>query len=130
MDAFYIFYDKYQLIQGAEIPEYIRETDCKLTLYTNCRNTENIAQTATAPLTKLKNKKVLRNNIDGEKSTFYISSDLQTSRAEYFLWLCRDAHPKKNRWLVPTPALFVARAKDRCRLKPLAAPRTASTPQQ
>jgi len=75
--TFYIFYDKYQLIQGAEIPEYIREADCKLTLYTNCRNTENIAQTATAPLTKFKNKKVLRNNIDGEKSTIYISSDKQ-----------------------------------------------------
>ena len=41
--SFYIFYDKLQLVQSQTIPQYISDADCKLTLYRNCRNTENIA---------------------------------------------------------------------------------------
>lgn len=41
--GFYLFYDKNQMIQSDEVPQYIKEADCKLTLYRNCRNTENIA---------------------------------------------------------------------------------------
>lgn len=48
--SFYIFYDKLQMVQSASIPRYINEADCKLTLYRNCRNTENIAKTSLAPL--------------------------------------------------------------------------------
>lgn len=44
--SFYIFYDKLQMIQSRQIPAVIKEADCKLTLYKNCRNTENIAQTS------------------------------------------------------------------------------------
>jgi hypothetical protein len=44
--SFYMFYDSLQLVQGKRIPEYIRDADCKLTLYKNCRNTENIAETS------------------------------------------------------------------------------------
>lgn len=73
--SFYLFYDKYQLVQGEDVPNYIKNADCKVTLYINCRNTENIAQTATKPLGELKNKKVLRNNISGDKPVFYISND-------------------------------------------------------
>lgn len=54
--TFYIFYDKLQLIQGDKIPKYIAESDCKLTLYRNCRNTENIAITSMRPLTEHKPK--------------------------------------------------------------------------
>lgn len=50
--SFYIFYDKLQLIQGHHIPQYISDADCKLTLYRNCRNTENIATTSLKPLTE------------------------------------------------------------------------------
>ena len=49
--SFYIFYDKHQLVQGSVLPEYITEADCKLTLYKNCRNTENIAVTSLRPIT-------------------------------------------------------------------------------
>lgn len=52
--TFYIFYDKLQLVQGKQIPKYISEADCKLTLYKNCRNTENIAITSMRPLTERK----------------------------------------------------------------------------
>lgn len=50
--SFYIFYDKLQLIQGHYIPQYISDADCKLTLYRNCRNTENIATTSLKPVTE------------------------------------------------------------------------------
>lgn len=44
--TFYLFYDKNQMIQSDNVPKYIEEADCKLTLYRNCRNTTNIAQTS------------------------------------------------------------------------------------
>lgn len=44
--TFYVFYDKLQLVQSKQVPKYIEDADCKLTLYRNCRNTENIATTS------------------------------------------------------------------------------------
>ena len=44
--TFYLFYDKNQMVQSRKAPKYIEESDCKLTLYRNCRNTENIALTS------------------------------------------------------------------------------------
>lgn len=40
--SFYVFYDERQLIQGVHLPELIRNADCKMTLYVNCRNTKSI----------------------------------------------------------------------------------------
>lgn len=54
--SFYIFYDKLQLVQSRKIPQYISDADCKLTLYRNCRNTENIATTSLAPITERRPK--------------------------------------------------------------------------
>lgn len=50
--TFYVFYDKLQLIQADRIPKYISDADCKLTLYKNCRNTENIAITSLKPISE------------------------------------------------------------------------------
>lgn len=50
--TFYVFYDRLQLIQSSSIPKYISDADCKLTLYKNCRNTENIALTSLKPITE------------------------------------------------------------------------------
>lgn len=44
--TFYVFYDKLQLVQSEDVPEYIKDADCKLTLYKNCRNTKRIAETS------------------------------------------------------------------------------------
>ena len=44
--TFYLFYDKNQMVQSKKAPKYIEEAECKLTLYKNCRNTENIALTS------------------------------------------------------------------------------------
>lgn len=47
-----MFYDRLQLVQSSHIPKYISEADCKLTLYRNCRNTENIAITSLKPISE------------------------------------------------------------------------------
>lgn len=44
--TFFLFYDKNQMVQSKKAPKYIEDADCKLTLYRNCRNTENIALTS------------------------------------------------------------------------------------
>lgn len=43
---FYIFYDRNQLVNSFKIPDYIVNSDCKITLYKNCRNTIKIADTS------------------------------------------------------------------------------------
>lgn len=65
--TFYVFYDKLQLVQGRAIPMYIQESDCKLTLYKNCRNTLNIAKTSLRPLGEERRKARVREDAcDGE----------------------------------------------------------------
>ena len=52
--SFYVFYDSLQFVQGDTVPDYILNSDCKLTLYKNCRNTENIATTSMKPIRQKK----------------------------------------------------------------------------
>lgn len=64
--TFYLFYDKYQMIQGGgnveyELPYCIENSDCRLTLHRNCRNTKEIARTSVTPLRDKKNKAVKAN---------------------------------------------------------------------
>ena len=73
--SFYIFYDKNQLIQGQKIPDYIADSDCKLTLYRNCRNTANIAKTSFRLLRNDKLPKLKENSIRGESPEMYIGTD-------------------------------------------------------
>lgn len=70
--TFYLFYDKNQLIQGNKIPEYISESDCKLTLYRNCRNTENIAITSMRLLGTEKKPKLNVGTIVGDLPEMYV----------------------------------------------------------
>ena len=61
--TFYLFYDKYQMIQGNnnisyKLPDCISNSDCRLTLHKNCRNTIEIAKTSTTPLKNNKGKSV------------------------------------------------------------------------
>lgn len=72
--TFYIFYDKWQLIQSADIPNYINNADCKLTLYRNCRNTENIALTSLKPITD-RSPKLCDGSIKGEPATIHFCSN-------------------------------------------------------
>ena len=62
-DVVYLFYDKYQTVQGgAEVeyclPDCIGNSDCKLTLHHNCRNTKEIARTSVTPLRDHKNRAI------------------------------------------------------------------------
>ena len=61
--TFYLFYDKYQMIQGDANKEYylpacIEDADCRLTLHCNCRNTKEIAKTSVTTLKDNKNKAI------------------------------------------------------------------------
>lgn len=75
--TFYLFYDKNQLVQGRQIPKYINEADCKLTLYRNCRNTENIAITSMRPLGKEKIPKMFKGAVAGDPTRIYISDKVE-----------------------------------------------------
>jgi hypothetical protein len=43
---FYIFYDRNQLVQRAVFPAWIVNSECRLTLSQNCRNTAEVARTS------------------------------------------------------------------------------------
>ncbi len=88
--TFYLFYDKNQMVQCKNIPQYILDADCKLTLYTNCRNTANIAKTSSKIISN-KNK-VLNNNIKSKKPIMYNSEDEQKQiiNLEMILQQCID----------------------------------------
>lgn len=64
--TFYLFYDKNQMVQSTIIPDYIKNADCKLTLYRNCRNTENIALTSLRFLGLEKSPKLYPDAVVGE----------------------------------------------------------------
>ena len=76
--TFYIFYDKLQLVQAEKIPEYIQDADCRLSLYKNCRNTENIAITSMRPIPNVKKPKLLDGALKGDSPKIYISEDAET----------------------------------------------------
>ena len=61
--TFYLFYDKYQMIQGGAgieycLPDCIQNSDCRLSLHHNCRNTKEIARTSVTPLKDNKNRAI------------------------------------------------------------------------
>ena len=75
--TFYLFYDKNQRIQSKKTPKYIEDADCKLTLYRNCRNTENIALTSLRLLGSNKGTKLYPDAVMGDlpEIGFYSSKE-------------------------------------------------------
>ncbi len=71
--TFYVFYDKLQLIQADKMPAFIQDADCKLTLYRNCRNTENIATTSLRPFSERK-PKLMHSSIKGVPAKLHFCS--------------------------------------------------------
>ena len=70
--SFFVFYDKNQLVNSRALPVYLQNVDSKLTLYRNCRNTKNVANTAysllpTAPV-------MFERAWDGEMTSFIFYS--------------------------------------------------------
>ena len=72
--SFYVFYDKLQLNQARKLPRYLADADCKLTLYRNCRNTENIAKTSLRPITE-RSPKLMENCIAGVPAKLHFCPD-------------------------------------------------------
>jgi DNA helicase IV len=84
--SFYIFYDKLQLVQSSQVPKYIEDADCKLTLYRNCRNTENIATTSLAPITE-RTPKLIDGCVKGAPAKLHFCADEAAVQAKLNLLL-------------------------------------------
>ena len=74
--SFYVFFDKLQLIQARRMPKFLEDADCRLTLYRNCRNTENIAKTSLRPITD-RNPKLMENCIIGVPAKLQFCADAE-----------------------------------------------------
>lgn len=72
--SFYVFFDSMQLVQGEKVPDYITGADCKLTLYKNCRNTENIATTSMKPI-RYKKPKLIDGCVKGTIPKMYFPQE-------------------------------------------------------
>ena len=72
--CFYIYYDRTQLIQANELPDILKDADCKLTLYRNCRNTKNIAQTSLSVISGSK-LQLKDSSIEGSRAAMHFCSE-------------------------------------------------------
>lgn len=64
---FFVFYDKNQLLTTQEVPEWIVNSECKLLLTKNCRNTYEIALTSYNVIDIPLSRKIMM--INGEQTT-------------------------------------------------------------
>ena len=99
--CFYVFHDRNQFVQGEEYPECVDQMECRLVLSRNCRNTHEIALTATRPI-DLPEKKLRMNpfmeQTEQPKPKLFFVQD-QAALQEYVLKLIRkysDAKYKKS----------------------------------
>ena len=77
--TFYLFYDRNQMVHGNAVPEYIKDADCKLTLYKNCRNTINIATTSLRLLGEKKNPQIMEGALVGDSPLIYMANGLEST---------------------------------------------------
>lgn len=77
--SFYLFYDELQLIQAKRMPSFIKNADCKLTLYRNCRNTENIALTSLTPIHTKRKLRLIEGAVKGVPTHISFNSDAESA---------------------------------------------------
>ena len=82
---FFVFYDKNQVVQTDEVPEWITNSECRLVLTKNCRNTYEIALTAYNVIDVELNQKIQMMN--GDKTTLNFVKGDPTSRLAKLLKL-------------------------------------------
>ncbi len=88
---FFAFYDKNQLLTTAEVPEWIRNSECKLLLTKNCRNTYEIAMTSYSIIDIALEKKVLM--VNGEQTTIsFVKGNFLVGLANLLRQLTGDEH--------------------------------------
>lgn len=84
-----IFYDKNQLLTTREVPEWIRDSECKLVLTKNCRNTYEIALTSYNVIDIELNQKIMM--INGDKpSISFVKGDPISKLKSLILFLTNE----------------------------------------
>ena len=78
--TFYLFYDKRQLVQSQNLPHFIEEAGCKLTLYANCRNSRRIAECSMRGLENKEDCEVMEGVDVGHTPQMLISEYIDTQR--------------------------------------------------
>ena len=78
--TFFVFYDSNQLIQAGEMPAYIVNADCRLTLYRNSRNTHCIAETSMKPLPDTRRIKLSDKCLEGEPPLFMFAETAEKAQ--------------------------------------------------
>ena len=66
---FYVFFDRYQLVQQRNNLDWLKSVECRLVLTTNCRNTKSIATTSNSVVRTDEIK--MRRTVDGVKPNFF-----------------------------------------------------------
>lgn len=88
---FFAFYDKNQLLTTKEVPEWIRNSECKLLLTKNCRNTYEIAMTSYNVIDITLDKKIMM--INGEQTSIsFIKGSHTLGMAKLLRQLTDDKH--------------------------------------
>ena len=88
---FFTFYDKNQLLTTKEVPEWIRNSECKLLLTKNCRNTYEIALTSYNVIDIEMDKKIMM--VSGEKTSIsFVKNDYNSHLARLLKHLTDDQH--------------------------------------
>ncbi len=79
--AFYVFFDKNQFVQRKdnELPKWLTESECRLILSTNCRNTCQIATTSGKPIGLKPNTK---KSAIGDRPVLYIRENIAKSKKQ------------------------------------------------
>lgn len=67
---FYVFFDRYQLVQQRNNLDWLKSVECRLVLTTNCRNTKSIATTSNRVVRTDEIK--MRRVVDGVKPNFFL----------------------------------------------------------
>lgn len=88
---FFVFYDKNQLLTTQEVPTWIVNSECKLLLTKNCRNTYEIALTAYNVIDIPLNKKIMM--INGDQTTIsFVKGEPVTKLARLLKLLTGDQY--------------------------------------
>lgn len=72
---FFVFYDKNQLLTTREVPKWIVDSECKLLLTKNCRNTYEIALTAYNIIDVEFNQKLMMVHSDEKPSLCFVKGE-------------------------------------------------------
>ncbi len=95
--TFFSFYDQLQMIYNTQLPKFIQEADCKMTLFKNCRNTTHVATTSLRPIIDEKNNRRLDNldkiNVGKSPRIYFTSKELVEKCLDTII---QDLHENKS----------------------------------